>query len=133
MKLTELKILKEETVYKRVLEELKLKGLNKLYIKKVELIDYLDIVLAVINFLEENKKILKKVNYDQFENIFIIIIDEILEEININISEEQIEKILQLLKNSLLVKKVSKYLIDKLKTLYNNICCNTIKNINVKI
>ena len=104
-----------------------------MYIKKVELIDYLDIVLAVINFLEENKKILKKVNYDQFENIFIIIIDEILEEININISEEQIEKILQLLKNSLLVKKVSKYLIDKLKTLYNNICCNTIKNINVKI
>ena len=133
MKLTELKILKEETVYKRVLDELKLKGLNKLYIKKVELIDYLDIVLAVINFLEENKKILKKVNYDQFENIFIIIIDEILEEINVNISEEQIEKILQLLKNSLLVKKVSKYLIDKLKTLYNNICCNTIKNINVKI
>jgi len=133
MKITELKILKEETIYKKVLGELKLKGLNKLYINKVKSIDYLDKVLEVIHFLEENKKILKNINYDQFENIFIIIIDEILEGINVNISEEQIEKILQLLKNSLLVKKVSTYLIDKLKTLYNNICCNTIKNIKVKM
>ena len=123
MKLAELKILKEETIHKRLLDELKLKGLNKLYIKRVEPIDYLDIVLAVINFFEQNKKILKKVNYDKFENIFIIVIDEMLEEMNINISEEQIEKILELLKNSLLVKKASKYLIDKLKILYNKILC----------
>ena len=121
MKLIELKALKEETVYKRVLDELKIKGLDKLYIKRTESIDYLDIILAVINFLEKNKKVLKNVTQDQFENIVVIVIDEILEEMEIDMSEEQIEKIIELLKNSLLVKKVSKYLIDKFKIVYNNI------------
>ena len=121
MKLVELKALKEETVYKRVLEELKVKGLDKLYIKRTETVDYLDIILAVINFLEKNKKVLKNVTQDQFENIVVIVIDEILEEMKIDTTEEQIEKIMELLKNSLLVKKVSKYLIDKFKIVYNNI------------
>ena len=121
MKLVELKALKEENVYKRVLEELKIKGLDKLYIKRTETVDYLYIILAVINFLEKNKKVLKNVTQDQFENIVVIVIDEILEEMKIYTTEEQIEKIMELLKNSLLVKKVSKYLIDKFKIVYNNI------------
>jgi len=121
MKLVELKALKEETVYKKVLKELKVKGLDKLYINRTETVDYLDIILAVINFLEKNKKVLKNVTQDQFENIVVIVIDEILEEMKIDTTEEQIEKIIELLKNSLLVKKVSKYLIDKFKVIYNNI------------
>ena len=121
MKLVQLKALKEETVYKRVLDELKVKGLDKLYIKRTENIDYLDIILAVVIFLEKNKNVLKNVTQDQFENIVVIVIDEILEEMEIDMSEEQIEKIMELLKNSLLVKKVSKYLIDKFKIAYNNI------------
>ena len=121
MKLVELKALKEETVYKKVLKELKVKGLDKLYINRTETVDYLDIILAVINFLEKNKKVLKNVTQDQFENIVVIVIDEILEEMKIDTTEEQIEKIMELLKNSLLVKKVSKYLIDKFKVIYNNI------------
>ena len=121
MKLVDLKILKEETVYKRVIDELKVKGLDKLYIKKTDTVDYLDIILAVINFLEKNKKVLKNVTQEQFENIVVIVIDEILEDMNIDTTEEQIEKIMELLKNSLLVKKVSKYLIDKFKIAYNNI------------
>ena len=121
MKLVELKELKEETVYKRVLDELKIKGLDKLHIKRTESIDYLDIILAVVIFLEKNKNVLKNVTQDQFENIVVIVIDEIFEEMKINMSEEQIEKIMKLLKNSLLVKKVSKYLIDKFKIAYNNI------------
>jgi len=121
MKLVQLKALKEETVYKRVLDELKVKGLDKLYIKRTENIDYLDIILAVVIFLEKNKKVLKNVTQKQFENIVVIVIDEIFEEMKINMSEEQIEKIMKLLKNSLLVKKVSKYLIDKFKIVYNNI------------
>ena len=121
MKLVKLKALKEETVYKRVLDKLKIKGLDKLYIKRTESIDYLDIILAVVNFLDKNKKVLKNVTQDQFENIVVIVIDEILEEMKIDTTEEQIEKIIELLKNSLLVKKVSKYLIDKFKIVYNNI------------
>jgi hypothetical protein len=103
MKLVELKALKEETIYKRVLNELKIKGLDKLYIKRTESIDYLDIILAVVNFLEKNKKLLKNVTQDQFENIIVIIVNEILEEMEIDMSEKQIEKIMELLKIWLLV------------------------------
>lgn len=136
MRLIELKALKEETIYKRVINELKIKGLDKLYIKKIDNIDYLDIILAVIKFLEINKKILKNVTQEQFENIVIIIIDEILEEMHIDMSEDQIKKIMDLLKNSLLVKKLSQYLIDKLNILYNNViiyinsrCCKNTKEV----
>jgi hypothetical protein len=121
MKLIDIKLLKEETIYKRILDELKVKGLDKLYIKRTEQIDYLDIILAVINFLEENKKVLKNITQEKFENIVIIIIDEIFEEMEVIISEEQIEKIVELLKNSLLVKKVSKYLIYHIKFFYMSI------------
>jgi hypothetical protein len=117
MKLVELKALREQTVYKKILDELKVKGLDNLYIKKTKTVDYLDIILAVIDFLEINKKVIKKITQEQFENIVIIIIVEILEELNINTSEEQLEKILKLLKNSLLVQKASKFLIDKCKKL----------------
>ena len=51
-----------------------------------------------------------------------IVIDEILEEMKIDMSEKQIEKIMELLKIWLLVKKVSKFLIDKFKIAYNNKC-----------
>ena len=119
MKLVELKILKEETVYKRVLEELKVKGLDNLYIKKTEVVDYLDIILATINFLDQNKKVLKNVTSEKFENIVIIVIDEILEEMKIDVTEEQLEKIMELLKNSLLVQRASNFLIVKIKILYD--------------
>jgi uncharacterized protein YciU (UPF0263 family) len=120
MKLVELKVLKEESIYKRIIDELKIKGLDKLYIKTTDTIDYLDIILIVLDFLEKNKKVLKNVTQDQFENITIIVIDEILEEMKINITEQQIEKIMELLKNSLLVRKVSNYLVVKFKIIFKN-------------
>ena len=122
MKFVELKLLKENTIYKKVLDELNLKGLDKLYIKKQEQIDYLDIILAVIEFLEINKKFLKKVNY---ENIVLIIINEIFEEMNIDISEEQLDKIIKLLKSSILIEKLSVYIwkqLSKLPKLFS--CCS---------
>jgi hypothetical protein len=119
MKLVQIRELKEERIYKEILNQLKVKGINNLYLKKIEYVDYLDIVISIIDFLEDNKKILKNISRHQFENIVIIIIDEILEEeFNIIISEEQVENILKLLKNSLLVKKVSNYLIDKFKKIF---------------
>tara|TARA_B100001093_G_scaffold520462_1_gene616251 strand:- start:7145 stop:7522 length:378 start_codon:yes stop_codon:yes gene_type:complete len=117
MKLIELKILKEDTFYKRILDELKLSGLDNLYIKKTDRVDYLDIIVNVIEFLTSNKNKLKKLTQEQHENIVIIIIDEIFEQIGIQTSDEQIEKILKLLKNSLLVQKLSSILIKKIKNL----------------
>ena len=134
MKIAELKILKEETIYKRVLDELKVKGLDKLHIRMQEQIDYLDIILSVINFLQLNKKILKNLNKEQYENIIVIIIDEILESMNINVEEEQIEKVMNLLKNTLLVEKLSKYLFEKVKNILKScrcLICNSKKNVEV--
>ena len=119
MKIVEIRKLKEENVYKKILNELKVKGIKNLHIKNVKSVDYFDIVTSIVDFLEDNKKIIKNISRHQFENIVIIIIDEILEEeFNIIISEEQVENILKLLKNSLLVKKVSNYLIDKFKKIF---------------
>lgn len=126
MKLVEVKALKENGNYQKIISELKLKGLDKLYIQKTESIDYFDIILSVLNFVEYNKKTIKKLNAQTLENIVIILIDEILEQSEINVSEEQIEKILSLLKNSLLVQKTSKFVFKKAKELFillkNKLC-----------
>ena len=128
MKIAELKILKEETIYKRVLDELKVKGLDKLHIRKEEQIDYLDIILSVIEFLQVNKKTLKKLNEEQYENIVVIIVDEILESMNINVAEEQIQKVIHLLKNTLLVQKLTKYLYEKVKNMLKSCGCSMCQN-----
>jgi hypothetical protein len=135
MKLVELKQLKKDQLYRRILDELKVKGLDTLYIKKTETIDYLDIILATVEFLEMNKKVIRKINNEQFENMVIIVIDEILDQMDIQTTEEQIEKIIKLLKNSLLVQKTSKFLITNLSILYKNIkdyfkniCCKPKEN-----
>ena len=134
MKLVELKELKEETVYKKILDELKLKGLEKIYIRRNEIIDYMNIVIEVLNFLEENKNTIKKINHEQFENIVVILIDEILEKIEIEMTEEQIKNIKELLKNSLLGKKVSKYLIDSIINLYKKFnCCKNNKDDTIAV
>lgn len=126
MKLVEVKALKENDNYQKIIKELKLKGLDKLYIQKTDTIDYFDIILSVLNFVEYNKKVIKKLNSETLENIVVILVDEILEQSNINVTEEQIEKILSLLKNSLLVQKTSKFFIKKAKELYillkNKLC-----------
>ena len=122
MKLVELKVLKNDTVYKRILDELRLKGLNNVYVAPSENVDILDIILALVEFLDKNKNIVKKLNSDMFENIVVICIDEILESIGLDIiSEEQIEKIIKLLKNSILIQKVSKSVMKKFKEWFS--CC----------
>jgi hypothetical protein len=127
MKLSDIKQLKEDTIYKRILDELKVKGLSQVYIKRDDTIDYLDIILSVISFLETNKKVLKKLNQEKYENIIIICIDEILEECGIEVREDQIEKILTLLKNSLLVQRASKFIMLKIKSL-GSYLYNKVKN-----
>jgi len=124
MKLVELRVLKEDTVYKKVLDKLKLKGLNELELpnKDTETIDYLEIIMKVIDFVQQNKKVLKKLTPEQQEDIIVIIIDEMLEKMGIDVNEEQIEKVLLLLKNSLLVQNVINYLIRKTKKLFRSSC-----------
>jgi len=118
MKLIEIKALKENDNYIKIIKELKVKGLDKLYIQDNDTIDYFDIILGVLNFVECNKKIINRLNSETVENIVIILIDEILEQSEIKVSEEQIEKVIQLLKNSLLVQKSSRFVFKKVKKAY---------------
>lgn len=128
MKLTEIKQLKENDMFKKIIAELNLKGLDKVYVKRTSNVDYLDIIIAITNFLEENKKVFKKLNKDNYENLVMIVLLEILDDIDVETNEEQLEKIILLLKNSLLVQKVSNFIIEKLKSFYKYIKSNCSNN-----
>lgn len=136
MKLVDIKELKKDSIYRRILDEIKVKGLNKVYIKTTDQVDYLDLIVNVIEFIDANKSVLKNLKEEQYENLVVIVIDELLEDIGIDADEEQIEKILKLLKNSLLVNKVTKLLIDKLKDFWKFIkpylMCTTRPNKSTK-
>ena len=127
MKLVEIRQLKDNDMFKKIIAELNVKGLNNLYFKKSEKIDYLDIIISITDFLEQNKNIFKKLNKENYENLFIIILVQVLEDIDIETNEEQLEKVIRLLKNSLLVQKVSNVIFNKLSILFkklNVFCCN---------
>ena len=134
MKLVEIKQLKESDLFKKIIEELNVKGLDKIYVKKTKTVDYLDIIIAITNFLESNKNVFKKLNKENYENLVIIVLVEILEEIDIETNEEQLEKIMTLLKNSLLVQRASNFVIAQLKVFYNYLrinCCNSKENTKI--
>jgi len=135
MKLVEIKQLKESDLFKKIIAELNIKGLDKIYLPTNK-IDYFDIIIEITNFLELNKKVFKKLNKDNYENLFLIVLVELLENIDSEIDEVQLEKIMVLLKNSLLVQKATNFLIKNLKVLYKKIsknigyfCCSKKSNV----
>ena len=121
MKLTEIKLLKDDELFSRLLTELKVKGLNNVYIKRQEEIDYFDVAISIIDFLQDNKEIFKNLTQENYEKLVVICLDEALEEIGIigEVEEKHIEKVLKLLKNNLLVQEFSGKLWDILVLLYN--------------
>lgn len=121
MKLVEIKKLKESVIFKKIIIELNIKGLDKIYERKTTSIDYIDIIISITNFLEVNKNVFKKLNKDNYENLFLIVLVEILEEINIETDEEQLDKIMILLKNSLLVRKATNFMVEKVKIIISKI------------
>ena len=121
MKLTEIKLLKNDELFARLLTELKVKGLNNVYIKRQEEIDYFDVAISIIDFLQDNKEIFKNLTQENYEKLVVICLDEALEEIGIigEVEEKHIERVLKLLKNNLLVQEFSGKLWDILVLLYN--------------
>lgn len=121
MKLTEIKLLKDDELFSRLLTELKVKGLNNVYIKRQEEIDYFDVAISIIDFLQDNKEIFKNLTQENYEKLVVICLDEALEEIGIigEVEEKHIERVLKLLKNNLLVQEFSGKLWDILVLLYN--------------
>jgi hypothetical protein len=121
MKLTEIKLLKNDELFARLLTELKVKGLNNVYIKRDEEIDYFDVAISIIDFLQDNKEIFKNLTQENYEKLVVICLDEALEEIGIigEVEEKHIERVLKLLKNNLLVQEFSGKIWDILVLLYN--------------
>ena len=121
MKLAEIKLLKEDELFARLLSELKVKGLNNVYIKRQEDIDYFDVAISIIDFLQDNKEIFKNLTQDNYEKLVVICLDEALEEIGIvdEVEEKHIERVLKLLKNNMLVQEFSGKLWDIIVLLYN--------------
>ena len=121
MKLAEIKLLKEDELFARLLSELKVKGLNNVYIKRQEDIDYFDVAISIIDFLQDNKEIFKNLTQDNYEKLVVICLDEALEEIGIvdEVEEKHIERVLKLLKNNMLVQEFSGKLWDIVVLLYN--------------
>jgi len=127
MKLTDIKILKEEAFYKRIMLELKINGFDEItsQFKNKESVDHLDIITTIIEFLDKNKKVLKKIKGDKYHNVLFICINDILEINNLPMNEAQINKILKLLKNTVLVKNTA----GSIMNIFN--CCRSFKNTDI--
>ena len=95
--------LRNKDYYIKLLNRLRHNGLYELFTD--EEVDYPKIVLKVIEFLNQNKKFIKNFQSKDFEKIIILCIDEILtKKYNIDVDYEKLEIVLNLVKNSYLIK-----------------------------
>jgi hypothetical protein len=89
--------------YIKLLNRLRHNGLYEVFTD--EDLDYAKIVLKVIDFLNKNKKYIKNFQSKDFEKIIVLCIDEILtKKYNIDIDHEKLEIVLNLVKNSYLIR-----------------------------
>lgn len=97
--------IRNKDYYIKLLNRLRHNGLYEVFTD--EELDYPKIVLGVINFLNDNKKHIKNFQSKDFEKIIVLCIDEILtKKYNIEIDYEKLEIVLDLVKNSYLIKTV---------------------------
>lgn len=97
--------IRNKDYYIKLLNRLRHNGLYEVFTE--EELDYPKIVLRVINFLNENKKHIKNFQSKDFEKIILLCIDEILtKKYKIEIDHEKLEIVLNLVKNSYLIKTV---------------------------
>lgn len=95
--------LRSKDYYVKLLNRLRHNGLYEIFTD--EEVDYPKIVLKVIGFLNQNKKFIKNFQSKDFEKIIILCIDEILtKKYNIDVDHEKLEIVLNLVKNSYLIK-----------------------------
>ena len=104
MKIEEIIIeIRSKDYYIKLLNRLRNNGLYG--IVKDEEIDYPKIVLKVVEFLDINKKYIKNFQSKDFEKIIILCIHEILtKQYSIDVDYEKLEIVLNLIKNSYLIK-----------------------------
>ncbi len=119
--------LKTKDYYVKLLNILLLNGLLDVFEDEIKdgKIDYLPLIVNVLTFLIENKKLYKNFTSDTFEKILILSIDEILtKKFNLEIEDDKLELALSLIKNSWLFTSTLKYIKDVFIKLYYKIKCS---------
>lgn len=100
----------KEVIEQKILSKLKEAGLKETIkvIKKNQNIDYLNLILEITSFIEKNHKIVKNLTQEQRENVILLCIQEVFDELEDLIDNDEVDKILLLLKNSMMTKRLIK-------------------------
>ena len=118
--------------YIKILNILVVKGLLDVVdseIKNPEGINYVKLIINVVFFINKNKKHYRNISSDKLDRIIILCIDEILtKKFNVEVEEEKLEVVLELLKNSYLIRNNLNKLKDLLIKFYYYIKCSSCKN-----
>lgn len=139
--------LRSNPYYTRLMEILVINGLLDIFEEELKdgKIDYLHLVINLLEFLKKNKKHYSNFSSDTFENIIILSIDEVLnKKFKIDLDEEQLKMVLQLVKNSYLFKTTYVYIKDILIKIFTKCKCkckckscykadDVIVNVNVNV
>tara|TARA_B110000858_G_C17674569_1_gene413514 strand:- start:51 stop:500 length:450 start_codon:yes stop_codon:yes gene_type:complete len=120
--------LRSKEYYIRLINILEINGLLEIFEEELKdgKIDYLQLTLNLLSFLQKNKKYFKNFSFNKLENIIILCIDEILtKKFQIEIDEEQLNMILNLVKNSFLFKSLLTFVRDIFIKIYYNWKCKS--------
>tara|TARA_B100000902_G_scaffold382607_1_gene420453 strand:+ start:4735 stop:5151 length:417 start_codon:yes stop_codon:yes gene_type:complete len=128
--------LKKNEYYMNILNILLLNGLLDIFEEELKdgKIDYLPLMLNLMEFLQVNRGLFRDFTSESIEKIIILSIDEILNrKFSIDIDEKQLNMALQLLKNTQMyttlyksIKRIAWKIYNKIKNIKFN--CNTEKN-----
>lgn len=121
-----IKTLRENEYYIRLMEILVINGLLDIFEDELKdgKVDYLPLVLNLLKFLEKNKKHYRNFSSDTFESIIILSIDEVLnKKFKIDLEEEQLDMVLELVKNSYLFRSTLNIIRDIFIKVFNNCKC----------
>ena len=128
-----IKNLRSKTYYVKLLDILVLNGLLDIIDSEVSdgKIDYLPLVINVLKFLKNNKKHYYNFSSDTFEKILILSIDEILtKKFNLNLDDKEIINILELIKDSYLIRTTFNNIKDIIIKMYYKCRCKNCTNYN---
>ena len=121
--------LKNKDYYTKLLNNLIINGLYDIAPDKS--VNYITLVINLLDFLKKNKKYIKNSKSKDFENIIILCVDEILtNKLNIELDDEELRNIILLVKDSYLIKNLITYFKDLYLKLYYKYRCNFCFNQN---
>lgn len=125
--------LRKKPRYKKLLNILVLNGLLDVIedVKNPNDIDYIKLITELLVFLKENKNYYQHIKPENFKYIVALCIEELmLRKFNIDIDDEKLEMIVNLLKNSVFIKKFLSVIKTFLNKIVKKFKCNKCKNVD---